>query len=123
MRHPDGRHDERRDGAPTMVDEHWERRPDGTAVRVLHEAVLGGRVCRVWLADTRETPGAHAECCLIFDTGDRMRRVWSVPEDWGRMPAAMLVALADAAPSRSVGLPLGEGPPRVAAELRAPDAH
>ena len=105
-----------------MVDEHWERRPDGTAVRVLHEAVLGGRPCRIWLADTRETPGAHADRCLIFDTGDRMRRVWSVPEDWGQMPAAMLIALADVAPSRGVGLPLRE-PSRAVAELRAPDAR
>ena len=104
-----------------MVDEHWERRPDGTAVRVLHEAVLGGRSCRIWLADTRGTPGARAECCLIFDTGDRIRRVWGVPEDWGRMPAAALIALADAAPSRSVVQPLREAP-RVVAEIRAPDA-
>ena len=105
-----------------MVDEHWERRPDGIAVRVLHEAGPGGRACRIWLADTRETPGACAECCLIFDTGDRVRRVWGVPEDWGQMPAAMLMALADAAPARDVGRTLRDAPPRIVAELRAPDA-
>ena len=106
-----------------MVDEHWERRLDGTAVRVLREAVLGGRACRIWLADTRVTPGAPAECCLIFDTGDRVRRVWSVPEDWARMPAAMLIALADAASPRGVVPVLREAQPAVAAELDVPDAH
>ena len=106
-----------------MVDEHWERRPDGTAVRVLREAVLGGRACRVWLADTRGTPGARAECCLIFDTGDRVRRVWGVPVDWGRMPAAMLIALADAAPPRGGSPALREARPHRAATLHAPDAR
>lgn len=114
-----------------MVNEHWERRPDGTAVRVLRERTLGGIAWRIWMADTRGVPGARAERCLIFDTGDRVRRVWSVPEDWGQMPAEMLIALADAGASRIAPLremsgretPLRETSLRADADLRAPDAR
>jgi hypothetical protein len=114
-----------------MIDEHWERRPDGTAVRVLRETALGGIAWRIWMADTRGVPGARAEHCLIFDTADRVRRVWSVPEDWGQMPAEMLIALADAGASRVAPLrelsgretPLREASPRAGAEPYAPDAR
>ena len=41
---------------PDMIDEHWERRPDGTAVRVLRETALGGIAWRIWMADTRGVP-------------------------------------------------------------------
>ena len=114
-----------------MVDEHWERRPDGTAVRVLRDPALSGTAWRIWLADTRCVPGAHAEHCLIFDTGDRVRRVWSVPEDWGQMSADALIALADASsPGRGAphcgaphcGAPHRETPRRATAESRASDA-
>jgi hypothetical protein len=105
-----------------MVDEHWERRPDGIAVRVLRDRALGGSACRVWLADTRATPGARAEQCLIFDTGDRVRRVWGVPEDWGQMPADRLMALADAASPRSVALWRREAVSQVV-DLHAADAR
>jgi hypothetical protein len=50
---------------------------------------------RVRVADTRRQPGARGDRCLIFDTCDFVRRVWSVPDDWDRMSPEALVALAE----------------------------
>ena len=77
-----------------MVDQQWERRPDGTPVRVLRDGATG-RKWRVWVADMRTVPGARAEACLVFDTGDRVRRVWHVPDDWVRMAPDALARLAE----------------------------
>ena len=76
------------------MEPHWERRPDGTPTRVVRDHTTG-RKWRVWVADTRRVPGAPGASCLLFDTGDCVRRVWQVPDDWGRMPPEALLRLAE----------------------------
>jgi hypothetical protein len=77
-----------------VMEPHWERRSDGTPARVLRDHTTG-RKWRVWVADTRRVPGAPGASCLLFDTGDCVRRVWQVPDDWGRMPPEALLRLAE----------------------------
>lgn len=74
----------------------WERGRGGTPVRVLRDG-RSGRKWRVWVADTRHVPGALGDRCLLYDTGEWVRRVWRVPDDWGRMAPAALIQLAEAA--------------------------
>lgn len=75
-----------------LMRDHWERRSDGTPIRVVRESGTG-RKWRVWVADTQEVPGAIGGECLIFDSGDVMRRAWSVPADWAKMPPDVLLEL------------------------------
>ncbi len=105
-----------------MMEPHWERRPDGTPARVLRDHTTG-RKWRVWVADTRRVPGAPGATCLLFDTGDCVRRVWQVPDDWSRMPTDALLRLAETplaspgmatAPARGSERP----PPRYVPRLR-----
>jgi hypothetical protein len=93
----------------------WERRAGGAVIRVLRDGETG-RKWRVWLADTSRVPGARATQCLIFDTGDLIRRVWRVPDDWARMAPAALLALAESSPTHAAPLP-APAPPE-----RAPEA-
>lgn len=72
----------------------WERETNGTSVRVLRDSD-SGRKWRVWQADTSHLPGARAVTCLIFDTGDLVRRVWRVPDDWAQLPPTALLTLAE----------------------------
>ena len=85
-----------------MMEPHWERRPDGTPARVLRDHTTG-RKWRVWVADTRRVPGAPGATCLLFDTGDCVRRVWQVPDDWSRMPPEALLRLAESPAPASAG--------------------
>jgi hypothetical protein len=78
----------------------WERRAGGAVIRVLRDGETG-RKWRVWLADTSRVPGARATQCLIFDTGDLIRRVWRVPDDWARMEPGALLALAESSPAHA----------------------
>ncbi|MDF1505062.1 hypothetical protein [Roseisolibacter sp. H3M3-2] len=82
----------------------WERGTGGRVVRVIRDGETG-RKWRVWLADTSRVPGARAARCLIFDTGDLIRRVWRVPDDWARMTAAGLLTLVERSPGQDVGAP------------------
>jgi hypothetical protein len=72
----------------------WDRRGDGTPVRVIRNRRTS-QTWRVRVADTRRQPGARGDRCLIFDTCDFVRRVWRVPDDWDRMSPEALVALAE----------------------------
>jgi hypothetical protein len=83
-------------GAAQVSEVGWERRTGGAPVRVLRDRA-SGRKWRVWVADTRGVPGARGDRCLLYDTGEWVRRVWRVPDDWARMAPAALVALAEAA--------------------------
>lgn len=85
-----------------LADLGWDRRGDGTVVRVIQNRRTN-QTWRVRVADTRHQPGARGERCLIFDTGDFVRRVWRVPDDWERMPPDALVDLAESAAVGGVG--------------------
>jgi hypothetical protein len=50
--------------------------------------------------DCRQTPGALGPSCLIFDSEQVVRRVWSFPADWTALPDADLLQLG-AAPTTS----------------------
>ena len=45
--------------------------------------------------DARGVPGALGTGCLICETDDSMRRIWSYPADWHRLEDAKLLALFD----------------------------
>ena len=49
---------------------------------------------RVVERDARRDPGARAARCLVFDCGEAVRRVWSYPADWRRLPPEALAALS-----------------------------
>ena len=91
------------------MEPHWERRPDGTPARVLRDHTTG-RKWRVWVADTRRVPGAPGATCLLFDTGDCVRRVWQVPDDWSRMPPDALLRLAETPASTQGPAPVARAP-------------
>ena len=104
-----------------FVQDHWERRPDGADVRVLRDSRTGRR-WRVWPLDVVADGGAPSRC-LVYDGGDVLRRCWRVPDDWGRMPPAALMAL----PEHAGDVATGDGrsaaedrPPRRTAEPRTP---
>ena len=104
------------------MEPHWERRPDGTPARVLRDHTTG-RKWRVWVADTRRVPGAPGATCLLFDTGDCVRRVWQVPDDWSRMPPEALLRLAETpasspAPVTAPGRGTERPPPHYVPRLR-----
>jgi len=44
--------------------------------------------------DARHIPGAKAERCLVFENRERVRRLWSYPENWETLPPPELLALA-----------------------------
>jgi hypothetical protein len=90
--------------APPGRGDVWERRPDGTPVRVVIDPVAG-RTWRVWAAGCAGVPGAPAPDCLVFDGGEVIRRVWGVPSGWPTLPAAALLAIADGGPGRAAGAP------------------
>jgi hypothetical protein len=115
-------HDRRRRSAADVVEQQWERRPDGTPVRVLRDGATG-RKWRVWLMATGAVPGALEDSCLVFDTGDLMRRVWRVPDDWARMPPDALVRLTEAAPERRREARRGEARRDAADERRVGGPH
>ena len=108
------------------MEPHWERRPDGTPARVLRDHTTG-RKWRVWVADPRRVPGAPGATCLLFDTGDCVRRVWKVPDDWSRMSPEALLRLAEtpgepgSSPASGLRLAGRDGerpPPRYVPRLR-----
>jgi len=50
-----------------------------------------------WLVverDARRDPGHRADRCLIFSSGDVVRRVWGYPAAWRQMTDAELEALS-----------------------------
>lgn len=49
---------------------------------------------RVTERDARDDPGARADSCLIFASGEVIRRVWHYPPTWRELPPAALVALS-----------------------------
>lgn len=75
----------------------WERRADGTPVRVVADPATG-RTWRVWAAGCAHVPGAPAGDCLVFDAGEVIRRVWGVPPGWPALAADALLALAERRP-------------------------
>jgi hypothetical protein len=58
------------------------------------EITAEGEVWRVTELDTRRTPGAPGDRCLLFDSHSISRRVWSYPDDWRKLPDAELYALS-----------------------------
>ena len=44
--------------------------------------------------DASRTPGARERSCLIFDSVDMIRRVWTYPANWRMLSAEALVALS-----------------------------
>ena len=40
-------------------------------------------------------PWAHARRCLIFSSASIVRRLWSYPDGWARMPARDLLGLIE----------------------------
>ena len=49
---------------------------------------------RVYERDARGDPGAHGHRCLIFSSGDVLRRVWHYPENWRELSSVELTALS-----------------------------
>jgi hypothetical protein len=50
-----------------------------------------------WLVREVDTPQqwAHAKQCLIFSSAAVVRRLWSYPKDWSRLPSRELLALIE----------------------------
>jgi hypothetical protein len=50
-----------------------------------------------WLVREVDTPQqwAHANHCLIFSSAAVVRRLWSYPKDWARLPSRELLALIE----------------------------
>lgn len=87
-------------------------------MRVLYDTVTGRR-WQVWVADTRHVPGAPSTHCLLFDSGDTVRRVWQVPDDWSHMAARALLDLAEHTPAPRVAhVRRDEHPPPASAVMR-----
>ena len=53
------------------------------------------RLWRVTERDTRRDPGARGDTCLIFSTGDTVRRVWNYPLGWSELPSHQLERLGE----------------------------
>jgi hypothetical protein len=50
-----------------------------------------------WQVSEREcsdAPGARGEYCLVFDSGEVLRRVWDYPEHWHTLSALALAELS-----------------------------
>ncbi|GJG89649.1 hypothetical protein tb265_48300 [Gemmatimonadetes bacterium T265] len=77
----------------------WDRRADGTPVRLVPDPAVGaggsdvGRTSGVWAAGCAAVPGAPAGDCLVGDAGEIVRRVWGVPPGWAALSDDALLAL------------------------------
>ncbi|MEO5871315.1 MAG: hypothetical protein ABIT91_15815 [Gemmatimonadaceae bacterium] len=49
---------------------------------------------RVSERNTANAPGTHGTRCLIFDSGEVIRRVWHYPATWCSLSADELIALS-----------------------------
>jgi len=45
--------------------------------------------------DARNVPGARRATCLICESGDVIRRLWSFPSDWYQLDDDALLTLCD----------------------------
>ena len=55
-----------------------------------------GRRWEVTERPASHIPGSRGSRCLVFDGGNTVRRLWSYPDDWVRMPDQGLLALCNA---------------------------
>jgi hypothetical protein len=55
----------------------------------------GGREWRMREMNASTVPGAHAPRCLICESDDVVRRIWSYPENWRYLPDDELLALCE----------------------------
>lgn len=47
-----------------------------------------------WEYDSRYVPGCRSDCCLVFESENAMRRVWSYPANWRQLPADDLAKMS-----------------------------
>jgi hypothetical protein len=86
-----------------MMRDREEPRRDRPFLAVRSRAVWDaahGREWRVWAADCRSVPGHRGDQCLIFDCGTTVRRVWTFPDDWERLPDHTLLAMIEGPATR-----------------------
>jgi hypothetical protein len=69
--------------------------PAAQIVRAIAEFMdRSGVVWKVMEVDAASVPAARGEACLLFVAPHAIRRVWTYPRDWQRLPAAGLEELS-----------------------------